>query len=131
MILVFILLIASFNVIGSLTMLIIDKKHDIQILKSLGAGNKTIRSIFFLEGIFISFLGAVAGLFVGGLISWLQMEFGLVKLGNEGSFIIDSYPVLINWTDFLYVIFTVMVIGTFAACYPVRYITRKFASLEY
>jgi lipoprotein-releasing system permease protein len=131
MILVFILLIASFNVIGSLTMLIIDKKHDIQILKSLGAGNKTIRSIFFLEGIFISFLGAVAGLFVGGLISWLQMEFGLVKLGNEGSFIIDSYPVLINWTDFLYVIFTVMIIGTFAAWYPVRYITRKFASLEY
>ena len=131
MILVFILLIASFNVIGSLTMLIIDKKHDIQILKSLGAGNKTIRNIFFLEGIFISFFGAIAGLFIGGLISWLQMEFGLVKLGNEGSFIIDNYPVLINWTDFLYVMLTVMVIGTFAAWYPVRYITRKFASLEY
>jgi lipoprotein-releasing system permease protein len=131
MILVFILLIASFNVIGSLTMLIIDKKHDIQILKSLGASNKTIRNIFFFEGVFISFLGAVAGLVIGGVICWLQIKYGLVKLGNGGSFIIENYPVLIKWTDFLYVIGTVMIIGVFAAWYPVRYITKKFASLEY
>ncbi len=131
MILVFILLIASFNVIGSLTMLIIDKKHDIQILKSLGASNKTIRNIFFFEGVFISFLGAVAGLVIGGVICWLQIRYGLVKLGNGGSFIIENYPVLIKWTDFLYVIGTVMIIGVFAAWYPVRYITKKFASLEY
>ncbi|MDD2385341.1 MAG: FtsX-like permease family protein [Bacteroidales bacterium] len=131
MILVFILLIASFNVIGSLTMLIIDKKQDIQILKSLGAGNKTIRHIFFLEGVFISFVGAIAGLIIGGFICWLQMRFGLVKLGNEGSFIINSYPVLIKWIDFVYVTITVMIIGTFAAWYPVRYITKKFANVEY
>lgn len=131
MILVFILLIASFNVIGSLTMLIIDKKQDIQILKSLGANNKTIRSIFFLEGIFISFLGAIVGLIIGGLICWLQMEFGLVPLGNGGSFIIENYPVLIKFSDFFSVMGTVLLIGVLASWYPVRYITRKFASMEY
>lgn len=131
MILVFILLIASFNVIGSLTMLIIDKKNDIQILKSLGANNKTIRQIFFLEGVFISICGALLGLVIGGLVCWAQITFGLVKLGNSGAFIIENYPVLINWTDFIYVFFTVMLIGIFAAWYPVRYITKKFASLQY
>ncbi|PLX09334.1 MAG: hypothetical protein C0596_01950 [Marinilabiliales bacterium] len=131
MILVFILLIASFNVIGSLTMLIIDKKHDIQILKSLGANNKTIRSIFFMEGLFISFLGAIAGLIIGGLICWLQISFGLVKLGNGGSFIIENYPVLMKTKDFFYVLITELIICTFAAWYPVRYITKKFTGLEY
>ncbi len=131
MILVFILLIASFNVIGSLTMLIIDKKNDIQILKSLGANNKTIRSIFFLEGVFISISGALLGLILGGLVCWAQITFGLVKLGNSGAFIIDNYPVVINLTDFIYVFFTVMMIGIFAAWYPVRYMTKKFASIQY
>jgi lipoprotein-releasing system permease protein len=131
MILVFILLIASFNVIGSLTMLIIDKKNDIQILKSLGANNAMIREIFFLEGVFISFLGAILGLILGGLVCWAQIQFGLVKLGNSGAFIIDNYPVMVKWTDFIYVFGTVMIIGTFAAWYPVRYITKKFASLDY
>ncbi len=131
MILVFILLIASFNVIGSLTMLIIDKKQDIQILKSLGADNKTIRNIFFLEGLFISFLGAIVGLIIGGLICWLQIEFGLVKLGNSGAFIIENYPVLIKLSDFFSVMITVLLIGILASWYPVRYITKKFASLEY
>ncbi len=131
MILVFILLIASFNIIGSLTMLIIDKKNDIQIFKSLGANNKSIRNIFFIEGVFISILGAIVGLIIGGLICWLQIEFGLVKLGNEGSFIIENYPVLIKISDFIYVLITVMFIGILASWYPVRYITRKFASLEY
>ncbi len=131
MVLVFILLIASFNVIGSLTMLIIDKKQDIQILKSLGANNATIRNIFFLEGIFISFIGAIFGLIVGGLVCWAQIKFGLVKLGNEGSFIIENYPVLIQYRDFFYVMITVLIIGVLASWYPVRYITKKFTSLEY
>lgn len=131
MILVFILLIASFNVIGSLTMLIIEKKNDIQILKSLGADNKTIRNIFFLEGLFISALGAITGLLIGTAVCWAQIKFGLVKLGAGGSFIIENYPVLMKSTDFVYVFITVMIIGTFSAWYPVRYITRKFAKVEY
>ncbi len=128
MILVFILLIASFNVIGSLTMLIIDKKMDIQVLRSLGAEDKTIRRIFFLEGVFISILGAISGLIIGGIICWLQIEFGLVKLGNGGSFIIDSYPVIMKIKDFFYVLITVLIIGIIAAWYPVRYITRKYVA---
>ncbi|HOZ30421.1 MAG TPA: FtsX-like permease family protein [Bacteroidales bacterium] len=131
MILVFILLIASFNVIGSLTMLIIEKKSDIQILKSLGANNKTIRNIFFLEGLFISASGAILGLIMGITVCIIQIEFGLVKLGTDGSFIIENYPVLMNFADFVYVFVTVMIIGTFAAWYPVRYITKKFAKIEY
>jgi len=131
MILVFILLIASFNVIGSLTMLIIEKKNDIQILKSLGANNKTIRNIFFLEGLFISASGALLGLIIGVAVCWAQIQFGLVKLGSGGSFIIENYPVTMKSADFIYVFITVMVIGTFAAWYPVRYITRKFARIEY
>lgn len=131
MILVFILIIASFNVIGSLTMLIIDKKNDIQTLKSLGANNKTIRNIFFLEGVFISMSGALFGLIMGGFVCWAQISFGLVKLGSSGAFIIENYPVLIKFSDFAYVFITVMLIGLFAAWYPVRYITKKFASLEY
>ncbi len=131
MILVFILLIASFNVIGSLTMLIIEKKNDIQILKSLGANNKTIRNIFFLEGLFISASGAILGLVIGISVCWAQIQFGLVKLGAGGSFIIENYPVVMKPVDFIYVFLTVMIIGTFAAWYPVRYITRKFARVEY
>lgn len=130
MILILILLIASFNIIGSLTMLIIDKKDDISILKSLGADNKTIRNIFFIEGLFISLSGAILGLLFGSIICWLQMEFGLIKLGRGGAFIIDSYPVLMQRIDFIYVFITVMIIGIFAAWYPVRYITKKFTNIN-
>jgi lipoprotein-releasing system permease protein len=130
MILVFILLIASFNVIGSLTMLIVEKKEDINIFRSLGTDVKTIRNIFFYEGILISIAGAIMGLIFGLIICWLQMEFGLVKLGNEGSFIIENYPVMVKSVDVGFVFITVIVIGLFAAWFPVRYITRKFANLE-
>lgn len=130
MILIFILLIASFNVIGSLTMLIIDKKNDIQILKSMGADNNTIRNIFFYEGVLISFCGAIGGIFFGALVSWLQMKYGLVGLGTGGSFIIDAYPVSLKALDLVYIFFAVMIIGTLAAWYPVRYITRKFVHLD-
>lgn len=130
MILVFILIIASFNVIGSLTMLIVEKKEDINIFRSMGTDVKTIRNIFFFEGILISIAGAIMGLIFGLLICWLQMEFGLVKLGNEGSFIIENYPVLVKSVDVLYVFITVVIIGLFAAWFPVRYITRKYANLE-
>ncbi len=131
MILVFILLIASFNIIGSLTMLIIEKENDIQILKSLGAENKIIRNIFFLEGLFISFVGAIIGIIIGAIICQLQIRFGLIKLGNEGSFIIENYPVVMQTMDFIWVFITVLIIGILAAWYPVRYITKKFVNLDY
>ena len=93
LILTFILIIASFNVIGSLSMLIIDKKKDILTLRNMGAGNRLIKRIFLMEGWLISIIGSVSGLFLGTAISWVQQRFGIIKLTGSGSFIIDSYPV--------------------------------------
>jgi lipoprotein-releasing system permease protein len=131
MILIFILLIASFNVIGSLTMLIIDKKADIIILKSMGADNSLIRKIFFYQGVFICLAGAIAGVAIGALVSWTQMKYGIVSLGTTGSFIIDAYPVFVKPMDILYIFVSVMIIGVLAAWYPVRYITKRFVSVDY
>jgi lipoprotein-releasing system permease protein len=125
-ILSFILIIASFNIIGSLTMLIIDKKDDIRTLRNLGASDTLIRRIFLMEGWMISILGAICGLLIGSLISWLQSRFGLIKLSGSGSFIIDAYPVVYKVQDVLKVFFTVLLIGFIAAWYPVKYISRKF-----
>lgn len=125
LILTLILVIASFNIIGSLTMLIIEKKRDIEILRSLGADNDLIRKIFIFEGWMISVSGAAAGLILGFLICWLQQTFGLVKLQSE-SLIMDAYPVVMKLKDFLIVPATVLLIGYWAAWYPVRYLTRKF-----
>lgn len=126
-ILTFILFIASFNILGSLTMLIIDKKQDIGILKSLGADKITIRNIFLFEGWAISVIGAVAGLALGFLICFLQQEFGFIKLGSGGgSFIIDAYPVKMQIVDFIIVFFTVLLIGFFAAWYPVKFMSKKY-----
>ena len=126
MILIFILLVASFNIIASITMLIIDKRNDISILRSMGANDKAIRRIFFYEGLGISIVGATAGIIVGGIVCWLQMHYGFVKLGGgSGSFIIDAYPVAINLIDVLWSFVAVMIIGIFAAWIPVRYVTKK------
>lgn len=126
MILIFILLIASFNIIASITMLIIDKRNDISILRSMGADDSAIRRIFFIEGLGISIVGAVAGLLIGGIICWLQMTYGLVKLGGgNGSFIIDAYPVAIRAVDILWSFAAVMIIGLFAAWIPVKFVTRR------
>jgi lipoprotein-releasing system permease protein len=125
LILSFILLVASFNIIGSLTMLILEKKKDLVVLKSLGATERMIRKIFLFEGWMISIVGAVAGLLFGSFIAFIQMEFGLVKLYGTGAFIIDAYPVELQAADFLYVFVTVLLIGLLAAVVPVRYITRR------
>lgn len=130
LILTFILMVASFNIIGSLTMLIIDKKEDIATFRSLGANLPTIRKIFLTEGWLITIIGAVFGLCLGFVICWLQIEFELVKLGASGSFIVDAYPVRLIWTDFILVFLTVVGIGYGAAWYPVRYITKRFAIQE-
>jgi lipoprotein-releasing system permease protein len=125
LILTFILLIATFNVVGSLSMLILDKKKDIAVLRSLGASQQLIRRIFITEGMLISLIGALTGLFLGGLICWLQITFGLIKLGDSGStFVVDTYPVQMQIIDFAGVFVTVMAIGYLAAWYPVHNIRR-------
>jgi lipoprotein-releasing system permease protein len=130
MILGFILLIATFNVIGSLSMLILDKKKDIAVLQSLGASRKLTRQIFLAEGLLISFTGAVAGLALGALICFLQVRFGLVRMGSEEStFIVNTYPVDMQIVDFLLVFVMVMSIGALAAWYPVHNIRKIHAGL--
>jgi lipoprotein-releasing system permease protein len=131
LILTFILIIASFNIIGSLSMLIIDKKKDIVTLRNLGAGNGLIKKIFLVEGWLISVLGSVSGLILGTAISWIQQHFGVIKLTGTGSFIIDAYPVHIEVIDIILIWITVLLIGFFAARYPVRQISKKYlAALE-
>ncbi len=126
LILTFILIIASFNIIGSLSMLIIEKKKDIETLRNLGANMQLIKKIFLLEGWMISILGAISGLILGSIICMLQLQFGLVKIQGGESFVVDTYPVSMEITDFLFVFLTVLLIGYLAAWYPVRYITKKF-----
>jgi lipoprotein-releasing system permease protein len=124
-ILTLILLIASFNIIGSLTMLIIEKERDIEILRSLGADNNLIRKIFIFEGWMISFIGAFAGLILGFIVCWLQQTYGFIKL-NSDTLIMNAYPVVMKLKDFVIVSGTVLLIGYLAAWYPVRFLTKKY-----
>jgi lipoprotein-releasing system permease protein len=128
-ILTLILIIASFNIIGSLTMLIIEKKQDIEILKSLGADNTLIRKIFIFEGWLISIIGAFSGIILGFIVCWLQHRYGLVKLQSQ-SLIMDAYPVVMKLRDFIIVPVTVLMIGYWAAWYPVRFLTKKYLSKD-
>jgi len=120
LILCFILLIASFNIIGSLSMLIIDKNDDIITLRNLGADRKMIKQIFLLEGWMISLVGALIGVVLGSIFSVLQETVGIIKLGS--GFIIENYPSITQFSDIVLVFITVTVIGFFAAMYPVRFI---------
>ena len=128
-ILTLILIIASFNIIGSLTMLIIEKERDIEILKSLGADNNLIRKIFIFEGWLISIIGALAGVILGFVVCWLQQTYGLVKLQSQ-SLIMNSYPVVLKLIDFIIVPGTVLLIGYWAAWYPVRFLTKKYLNKD-
>ena len=120
LLLVFILLIASFNIIGSLSMLIIDKREDIRILSHMGADAPMIRRIFLLEGWFISILGAVLGLIAGVALCLGQQHFEWLKLGSGNEYIISAYPVVVQPTDVLLVGFIVLILGFVAALYPTR-----------
>lgn len=126
LILAFILVIAVFNVVGSLSMLIIDKSNDIQILRNMGSNNKLITRIFMIEGWLISFTGAVAGLISGIILCLLQEHFGLLKLGQSpGTFIIEAYPVAVLWSDIFFIFFTVCIIGFLIVLYPVNNLRKK------
>ncbi len=120
LLLVFILLIASFNIIGSLSMLIIDKREDIQILSHLGADEATIRRVFLLEGWFISSLGALTGLIAGVLLCLGQQHFGWLKLGSGAEYVISAYPVQVQVLDIVLVAAIVLALGFAAALYPSR-----------
>ena len=123
LILSFILIIATFNSIASITMLIFDKKKDIAVLWSMGADMRLIRNIFLYEGLLISLLGNILGLLLGTLICWIQQTYKVIEF--KGSFVTDSIPVKMELLDFVYVFITVFVIGLIAAWFPVRQIVPK------
>ncbi len=126
LILIFILIVASFNVIGTLTMLMLEKKKDIITLRNLGADSGLLRRIFLLEGWMISASGAILGAILGLLICWLQMRFGIIKLQGSGTFIIDAYPVLVKFSDVALVLVSVIIIGLVAAWYPIHYLNKGY-----
>lgn len=124
--LTFILIVACFNIIGSLSMLIIDKREDVATLRNLGATDSQITRIFLFEGRMISAVGAVIGLAIGLLLCWLQQQFGIVALGrSSGSFVVSAYPVSVHPTDVVLVLVTVLAVGFLAVWYPVRYFSRR------
>lgn len=120
LILGFILVIATFNVIGSLTMLIIEKKKDVVVLQSMGATDSFIRQLFLTEGMMISLIGGLSGIILGTTICLLQAHFGWIKMPGGGSFVVDYYPVKMQLTDLLFVLGTVLIIGFLAAWYPTK-----------
>lgn len=124
--LTFILLIACFNIIGSLSMLMIDKRQDVRTLRSLGATDGQVCDIFMLEGRMISLAGAAVGLLLGLALCWLQQEYGLISMGSSaGSFIVEAYPVSVHVGDLVIVFLTVLVVGWAAVWWPVRYLSRR------
>ena len=123
--LTFILMIACFNVIGSLSMLIIDKRDDVVTLRNLGASDRQIVRIFLFEGRMISFFGAFAGVVLGLLLCWLQQEYGLIALGSSGSFVVDAYTVSVHASDVLLIFITVLLIGFLSVWYPVRFLSKR------
>jgi len=124
--LTFILVIACFNIIGSLSMLIIDKKEDVVTLRNLGASERQITHIFLFEGRLISAIGAILGILIGLLLCWLQQQFGIVRLGSsEGSFVVDAYPVSVHPWDIVLIFLTVLTVGFLSVWYPVRYFSKR------
>ena len=124
----FILLIACFNVLGSLSMLIIDKRADVVTLRNLGANDSIITRIFLFEGCLISFLGALIGVILGLTLCLIQQEFGVIALGSgssAGAFVVDAYPVSVHFGDVVLVLITVLVVGFLSVLYPVRYLNRR------
>ena len=124
--LTFILMVACFNIIGSLSMLIIDKKEDVVTLRNLGASDKQIVRVFLFEGRLISAIGAILGIVIGLLLCWAQQRFGLVGLGSSsGSFVINAYPVSVHPEDIILIFITVLVVGFLSVWYPVRYFAKR------
>ena len=124
-ILTFILILATFNVVGSLSMLMIDKRKDTEILRAMGADNRLVRRIFMNEGLLISVAGGMIGLLLGIVLVVLQQQFGFVKFGSGGNYIVDAYPVLLKLKDVLLIFATILVVGCTSAFLTVRHATRQ------
>ena len=124
--LTFILIVACFNIIGSLSMLIIDKRDDVVTLRNLGATDRQITRIFLFEGRMISVFGALLGIGLGLLLCLLQQQFGFVRMGDaDGSYIVNAYPVSVHYLDVLIIFITVIVAGWLSVWYPVRYLSKR------
>jgi lipoprotein-releasing system permease protein len=124
--LTFILMVACFNIIGSLSMLIIDKKDDVVTLRNLGASDKQIVRIFLFEGRMISAIGAIIGIIIGLALCWVQQTFGIVALGtSSGNYVVDAYPVSVHPEDIILVFITVLIVGFLSVWYPVNYFAKK------
>ena len=124
-ILTFILILATFNVVGSLSMLMIDKRKDVGILKSMGADNRLIHKIFMNEGLLIAVAGGIIGLLLGVVLVLLQQKFGFVKFGTGGNYVVDAYPVLLKAKDVLLIFATILVVGCTSAFLTVSHAVRK------
>ena len=124
-ILTFILILATFNVVGSLSMLMIDKRKDTEILKSMGADKHLIQRIFLNEGLLISVAGGIIGLLLGIILVLLQQQFGFVKFGTGGNYVVDAYPVLLKFKDVLLIFVTILAVGCTSAFLTVRHAMRK------
>lgn len=123
--LIFILLIACFNIVGPLSMLIIDKRNDVTSLRNMGADDRQITRIFLFEGYMISCFGAVSGVVLGILLCYLQQRFGLISLGSSGSFVVDAYPVSVHAGDVILILVTVLAIGFVSVWYPTRLLSKR------
>lgn len=127
LVLLFILLIASFNIVGSISMLILDKKEDLGVYKALGMSVRNIISVFKTEGLLITFIGAFAGLVAGVIICFLQEKYGFIKLG-DGSYVVEAYPVKLVTGDIVWIMITVVFIGYVASYFPVKYLVKKIVN---
>jgi lipoprotein-releasing system permease protein len=129
MILVFVMIIAIFNIIGSLTMLVMDKRQDIAILTSLGANKQLIQGIFFFEGMMISLIGCIIGIVLGFIICLIQQQFNLIKMGSKTS-VLDAYPVAFNISDFGLVFLTVIAIAVIASGISARLSVKRLDEIK-
>jgi lipoprotein-releasing system permease protein len=130
-ILTFIMIIVSFNIIGSLYMVVLDKRKDISILKSMGATAADVQAVFVLQGVLAALIGAGIGIILAVIICLLQMQFGCVKLGSSGStFVVESYPVKLMFTDILLTFFTVVIISAIASFLPSRVAAKSPMSFK-
>lgn len=125
LILAFILLIAVFNVVGSLSMLIVEKKEDIVSLQNMGASNRLITRIFLYEGWMITFIGIISGIVIGLTICLLQQHYGFIKLGASGTYIIDAYPVIVKFWDIITVFVVVSIFSLLTILYPIRNLRKN------
>lgn len=130
LILGFILMVASFNTISSLTLLMLEKKNDMQILRGMGASQLKIRQVFLWEGLLVTGIGMLIGLVLGAAICWIQQQFGIVRFPNSGSFVVNVYPVRMLLSDFFLVILLVGVIGYFAAWVPLRVMKKRYFATD-